>query len=490
MMFSDLYDKKYLFKCLLWFGIVFGIMRATGGAGFAIVIPMILYASLARKVEALLFWILIVVCSLIVNPHIVAKGGGFAWMQRGTMVFLGCVMAINVMAYPMHRVMRPYVGIVFYIVFMVFSSLQGWNPKISFLKLLLFSLIYFSYVGVANQIGINHQVSSRKIRSIMLSVSILFVLGSVVLIPFPGLSQLNASDFQDGLVDMNSCVSLFMGMTNQSQCLGPIVSVISVILLGDLLFSIKRAEPLYILMLLCAPYLVYLTSSRTGMGSYVLGMLFVFWVFMRAHGIGKRWKAKIMSIVMVMMALLLIAMASVPSMQSKAARFMLKTQYEDSKVSTETVLSSRQALMDKAIYNFKKSPMLGNGFQVSDEMKARKQDGLMIMSAPIEKGVWVTAVLEEGGMIGWTIFVLFLVVCITSSIKRQAYIGASCLFVFTLTNLGEFTFFSMSYIGGCIWAMVFVGLALDMRKMKDENEALRQQLEFEQLQMEMSEGTL
>jgi len=31
-------------------------------------------------------------------------------------------------------------------------------------------------------------------------------------------------------------------------------------------------------------------------------------------------------------------------------------------------------------------------------------------------------------------------------------------------------------------------LALDLRKMSDENEALRRQMEFEQMQMEMIEG--
>ena len=92
------------------------------------------------------------------------------------------------------------------------------------------------------------------------------------------------------------------------------------------------------------------------------------------------------------------------------------------------------------------------------------------MSAPIEKGVWVAAVLEEGGAIGWCIFVFFLLSSIFGAIKAKAYIGASCLFVVTLSNMGEFTFFSMSYSGGYTWAMVFVGLALDMRRMKDTRE--------------------
>ena len=192
MKFSELYDKKYLFRCLMWFGIVLGLMRVTGGAGFAIVIPMVLYCALARRTEELLFWLLMTVCVLIVNPYIVPKGGGFGYMQRGLALFLGLAMAANVMSYPMHGVLRPYAGMFFYILFMALSSAQGWNPKISYLKLVLFSLIYFAYLGVSNQVGINPQVSSRKIRSVVLSVAILFILGSVALVPFPGLSQLRA----------------------------------------------------------------------------------------------------------------------------------------------------------------------------------------------------------------------------------------------------------------------------------------------------------
>ena len=240
MRFSDLYDKKYLLKCLLWFGIVFGLMRVTGGAGFVIVIPMVFYCALARKSEALLFWLLVSCCALIINPHLVPKGSAFGWMQRFMMVFLGCVMSANVMSMPLHSVLRPYAGMLFYILFMALSSLQGWNPTISYLKLFLFTLIYFSYVGVANQVGIDPRVSSRRIRSIMLSAAILLILGSVVLIPFPGLSQLSASDFAEfGFVDLSKVKSLFMGITNHSQCLGPIVSVLSIILLGDLLLSCR-----------------------------------------------------------------------------------------------------------------------------------------------------------------------------------------------------------------------------------------------------------
>ena len=468
-MFSDLYDKKYLFKCLLWLGIVFGLMRVTGGAGFAIVIPIVLYCALARRTEALLFWMLVAVCSIIINPHIVMKGGGYAWMQRGLMLFLGLIMTAHVMSYPMHGAMRPYAGMLFYIMFMAISSIQGWNPKISYLKLFLFFLIYFAYFGVSNQVGINPQVSSRKIRSVMLSIAILFIFGSIALVPFPGLSQLKASDFEAGKVDLSNFTSLFMGMTNHSQCLGPVVSAASVVLLGDFLFSIKKVDLLYMCMLLCCPYLVYLTSSRTGMGSFILGQLFVLWVFMNAHGLGSRWKSKVMTIAMMLLTLLLVAVTCMPSLQSKALKFATKFEKRDSKnMSTEAIISSRRGLMDAALYNFKKSPLLGNGFQVSAEMKNRKEKGLAVLSAPIEKGVWVVAILEEGGIFGFAIFAIFLVVSGWNLLMRRCYLSLSLFFTIIVSNMAEFTMFSMSGMGGFMWGMVFIGAAFDAIRIKQE----------------------
>ena len=86
------------------------------------------------------------------------------------------------------------------------------------------------------------------------------------------------------------------------------------------------------------------------------------------------------------------------------------------------------------------------------------------------------------------VFVFFLINCIVSSIKNRAYMGASCLFVCMLTNLGEFTFFSMSYTGGFVWAMVFVGLALDIRKMQDENDEIMRQMMMGEMGMNQMPG--
>ena len=469
--FSHLYDRKYLVRCLVSFALVFGLMNVTKGAGFAVAALFVFYGLMNRKTEMLFFWLLVAICAIIINPNVVVKGSIFAWTQRGLMVALGACMTIQVLAYPAHKVMKPFLGMFAYLFVAAISSLIGWCPAISFLKLVLFILIYCAYFGVANQIGINPRVSSRRIRSVMLAVAILFTVGSMALVPFPGLSQLRGEEVKN----LTEYTSLFMGMTNHSQCLGPVVSSIAVVVFADLLFSIRKWDPLYLLILACCPYLIYKTSSRTGMGAFILGMMFVVYLFMLARGVGSRWKQKAMSALMLIGFALFVVAVSMPKFREGAAKFALKTAGEGAKVTKEGVISSRQGLIDKALWNFRKSPLLGNGFQVASDMKGMKVDGL-VLSAPIEKGVWVTAVLEETGVVGWLVFVSFLTVAIFSSVRKKAYMGAACLFVCTLTNLGEFTFFSMSYTGGFTWAMVFVGLALDIRKMREENQEMKRQM--------------
>lgn len=467
MTINSPYDIKYTFKCLAWFLIVMTAMKFTEGAGFLIVVFMALFGLAARKTEQLLFWLLVATCMICVNNNFTSKGAAFAYSQRGLMVVLGICMSVKMISARVHPAIRPYGWIIPYLAFMCVPSFVGWDPIVSFLKLFLFTVVYFSYFGVANDVGVTSSVSAEKLRSIMLAVAILFIVGSVALVPFPELSQLRPEQYIGSGGAVNPMItSLFTGMANHSQSLGPVVSSISVLLFADMLFSIKRFDKLYTFMLLCCPYLIYKTSSRTGMGAYLLGMMFVAYCFMRSRGVGSRWKARVMSWMFIGFSLIC-AVFMLGGGAVATRKYLLKTHGENAELNYENVASSRQFLVDIEMENFKKKPFIGNGFQVSEMMVGLKRQSIGdYLTAPVEKGVWVTAVLEEGGVIGWTIFVAFLFHCIVSGVQKGCYIGASGLFVFTVINLGEFSFFSMSYSGGFSWAMIFFGLAFDIKRLE------------------------
>ena len=96
-----------------------------------------------------------------------------------------------------------------------------------------------------------------------------------------------------------------------------------------------------------------------------------------------------------------------------------------------------------------------------------------LLSAPVEKGVWIYAVLEEGGVVGFILFSGFLIVAFFKLKRRKQYITATMLAVVTVSNMGEFAFFSMSYAGGMQWAMVFAAAVMDGQRLK------RQAIEYD-----------
>lgn len=468
-----MYRKKELYKYLAMLVALIAVMKLSGGAGFVVVIPLALLALSRRESVSVLFWVLMCTTMLMANGNIVSKDVVFALSQRALLVVIGFVSILQLGGQRSSPVAKPFAIMYAYVIFMIVPSLFGWNPKISLLKIALFTMIYSAYFGVAISIARNNsQNTACRLRAVVLAVAVFFVFGSIALVPFPGLSQMKAEDFMEN----PDLTSLFTGMTNHSQALGPLISSIAVFLFADLLFSIRKFDKLYGGLLLCCPYLIYKTSSRTGMGAFLLGMGFVVWQFMNARGMSSRWKSKVMNIVSMIVFGMLVAILAVPSMQAKAVKFILKWQ-GDEEVSVQRVVLARQGKFEDAIENFKKSPLVGNGFQVSEAHEDMK-GGLLVLSAPIEKGVWVSAVLEEGGIIGFMIFIVFLFACIVGSMRKRAYITASCLFVATLSNLGEFTFFSMTYTGGFIWAMVFTGIAMDVQRIREQQRMrmIRQQL--------------
>jgi len=136
-------------------------------------------------------------------------------------------------------------------------------------------------------------------------------------------------------------------------------------------------------------------------------------------------------------------------------------------VRMEDVMSTRQFLMDEAMYNWRKKPLIGNGFQVAESMRHERREGIgAYLSAPVEKGVWVTAVLEEGGIIGMLLFCLFWIPAVILLWRGGFYSTSTMLLSFVVMNMAEFTMFSMSGTGGFIWSMIFITAILDGKSRK------------------------
>lgn len=467
---NEVYDKPLLLKGLLGLLLLGFAMKITGGAGFLLIFPLVMLGFGKNKTQ-LLFWCILATATLTMgNSTLFPKGSSFAVANRAVYALVGGVMFFQMVGMRTSRMLSPLLALFPYLVYMAIVSSVGWLPIISYLKLTLFTIVFTAFYSTCSAAQWSLQ-GVPMLRSIFLCFACFIILGSVALMPFPGLSLMRVEDFfqQHGYYPEGA---LFCGITWHSQALGPLVAICSVILLADLLFSVRRWDKLYIVLLLFAPLLIYKTGARTAMGTYLAGNSFVAFVFMCARGVGARWKNSVLGILFMVGLLGGCAFMATPSLRQGALNFIYKTRGVDVQVeqmTLEKAVSSRQGLWDLAMANFRDSPWIGNGFQVSIFQKdMRIHSWKQLISAPIEKGVWVSAVLEEGGIFGMILFCFFWLFAFCALLSRHAFIGAAGLFVLFVSNFGEFTIFSMSGVGGILWAFIFMGLAMDALRIKQE----------------------
>lgn len=477
---NKVYDARYLLKALMWIVLTSIAMKATTGM-VAVVFPIVAISALTTgNMVRLFFLFMLMIGAQVGNTFFFPKTFIYVMSVRITLLLLALALSSRLLGRKHSHFVTPFMGMMPYLLWECVSSMQGYAPIVSYLKILLFSVIYFAYYAIANTVLSSSKSDPRKIRSIVLAFACLYVLGSVLLIPFPNISLMSMEDWggNNTIIYMES---LFKGMSMHSQSLGPLVAAFSVLVFGDFVFSVRKMDKLYLAILMACPLLIWKTSSRTALGTYVLGMMMVALFFMKANNVGMRWKGKILSMLWMVSIGVALSVFALPSAREKVMRFVLKKtasteQVSSADMSIGNIAFSRLGVVEECLYNFKKKPFLGNGFQVQSGMMDNRgnRSFLSYLSAPIEKGVWYAAVLEEGGVVGFMLFVAFLLVAFFSLVKSHAYITASCFFTLTLSNMGEFTFFSMTYTGGLIWAMVFAAAVLDSQRVAQAKRKMRE----------------
>ena len=464
----EAYDKKAFWKSLGGIVLMMVLMKTTGGAGFALIALFSLGAVLLGRTTQMLFGLMLANVALMGNGWFFPRGFVFGLAHRGMLVVIGFCLAARVFGGSRKMVLAPLMLIFPFLMYMLIPSLQGWAPVVSLLKLLLFSLVFIAYAGAAKMALSSSEGRIRVYRAMVVATLAFFILGSVAIAPFPSISYMGAEELANDaafLADLEAgrIVSLFKGMTWHSQSLGPLIYVFCPFLQGDMLFNINKPDKLYLAMIAICPILVYKTSSRTAMAVLICGILIMLILFQGSHTIRGSWKSKVMSISTILGVLMFVAVATIPDARQGMVNYALKYSNDDhAKFSTEEMMATRQALIDRAIYNWRKKPLIGNGFQVSDEMQYEHRKGFAdYLSAPIEKGVWISAVLEEGGVIGLSLFCFFWITAFFSLWAGRFYGTASLLLSLVIMNMAEFTIFSMSGIGGFIWCLVFMMAILE-----------------------------
>lgn len=426
-------------------GIVFALQ---GKAGWTIVCYMQLF-------------LLRLFTSALIGPNLF-----FTLSARIGSVFLVLVMMLQGgSARKMHRI--PINWLWAYVFCAVLSSLDGWFPMISFLKLFNFAMMLLGIYFV----GQSMQQSDRdleNVRAAIMAFAILIIGGSLVarFIPAIGYSMELASAERYGNYLIGDDVltlektTLFSGVLFHSQALGPTVSFFTIWVLCDMLFVERRMAKLHLLLLAISPFLLWMTRSRTAFVIIAGSLAVMYLVGLPKAFLSPTRKARLRMVFTVLMGLSVLGLVMLQITDGTVSKWLRKTDdlAGDSRSLTTAVTDTRMALVMRDWADFLRNPMFGKGFQVSEWHPAAYRAGaISIWSAPIEKGPLPVMILGEGGILGEIMFVIFLVAFVAFCLKRRYSAMLTLFGCFLLSNIGETTFFSPSGVGGIGWIVFAIG---------------------------------
>ncbi len=453
--------------------IFLGIILALHVSQYAIylVAGLVLYAISQKRVEFTFFALMLLVSLAIMNPVFFTKGFSFYLVTRVSLLVLAIMMTAKAGFLRSAWFLSPFVWLYAYMGYIMVASLAGWAPVISELKAVLFLIFMLALTQSVSAVVLSG-FDNRAVRAAMLVVSCFYILGSVLSIPFPSIGRsmvlMQAEGWGQSLIssEMNG---LFNGVTWHSQALGPTVATLNAFVLSDYLCNFKNRSRLYWLLLLSVPVLVYMTSSRTALFAYLISVFASVFFFMRERQVSAAKKSKVLMnlIFFALAAVLILAMR--PGGFASVEGFLRKTQetgqIDRSDSLTESIMKSRMGLVEQGMANFRASPMIGNGFQVSEEMKEYSfSESGMILTAPIEKGVLPVMVLEEGGIFGAILMIAFVIAVYEKYSRLRFTCFLSTFTVYLGLNSGEAAFFSTSGGGGILWMICFCGLLMDVHR--------------------------
>ena len=342
---------------------------------------------------------------------------------------------------------KRYIALCLFCAAAAFTSLAANNrPEIAILKVLLF---WLSLSGVWSAVN-SLRASKADIAPWMMKIIATTCAMNLLSLALGVASNFRDERFTQGLFNLGFY---------HSQTVGPACAVMLVYLASVWLFTPYRNRWICGPMAVVLLYSMYLSGSRTGLLTLTagLGCLLMLTLMWRRDGLSvvrinmRRtvlvgWVA--VGIVMVMLG----DIAAGGRISRAALSFVAKGRKNVETITLEDTLSSRQGLIDRAMRNFRESPLIGNGFQMYADREATRNT--TIMTSQVEKGFLPAAILEETGVFGTFFFVLFLATCIAHYIRDRNIPGLSAFAALLAMNLGECSFFSFAGHGGLIWCFV------------------------------------
>ena len=463
--------RMFFFVCLM-----IGLCRLTRGYIMPIYTLVGVCCAFGNHLGWALVFYVMMPFFVILNPALVGNESSLYGLSiRLGPLLIGLILAMQGASREgQHRL--PLFGIVPFLMAAAISSVDGWAPSISFAKLVNFS-VFILGIWFGTQNLQQRPKDVLLLRSYYLAMATLLVFGSVVTIAIPSIGYATSLSMalREGGVELaketlrrmqaDSMMTLFCGITNHSQALATLLPMAVGFALSDMLLLERRFRWLHLGIVVLALPLTYMTRSRIGLVSMVAALYMCAIYAARNIQLPAYLRARLNRGIMVgggvLVGVVIVSQLTTGSM----SRWMRKTEgtEEDRRSLGEAMTSSRMGLLEQSLYEFRRNPLFGSGFQVDENTpELVKSSRGLIISAPIEKGVAPVMVLGETGIFGEACFIIFLATFYGSCVRRKYVVTLSLFTIFFVSNMGEATIFSPGGGGGVMWMMSTVGgFALD-----------------------------
>jgi hypothetical protein len=402
---------------------------------------------------------------VIMNPFILPKVGicGLA-LRLGPFAMTGALFLSGSRRKGRHTI--PLGTISLYLVVASISSMDGYAPLISYLKIINFIvLIVGLWFGLKNM-DYNPE-GAINIRCFLLAMACVLIGGSLLTLFFPAIGYLTSvSHFahQNPDVSMEELelivkargVRLFAGMSNHSQCLAVLMPCTLAWVACDMLFVERRVSLLHLGLLVCGMPLIYMTRSRIAfLAAAVATVLIYFWCLNRVQIPSKIKSAFRLGMSMMILMVIVFGIYK-ESTDQTVSQWLRKTHdvSSDQRSMGEAFTSSRMGLIEESMRDFDLNPLFGKGFQVAEYMEGWNE---IRISAPIEKGVLPVMIIGETGIVGAIAFVIFLFSFYYGCVHKKLVITMSLFTVMLACNMAEASFFSPGGAGGILWIVCVAG---------------------------------
>lgn len=470
--------EKDVAKFIMFFALTLVACKLTGGAFAGFLAVWGCFAMFAGSVKWTVVCFVFMPMLIFFSPALVA--GPFL----GSSARIGqIVMSLCMLFSPAIRRRRDYIpiGVLFlYCLVATISSMDGWMPLISYLKIANFALFLVG-ISVIGRMMQHSDETLYQLRVVLLALAFFILVGSVLayFIPSVGYSMEVQKAEGWGIYTTGADVaaregkSLFNGVMNHSQTLATNVPFWFGWALCDMLLNERKVTRLHLIMFAVAPVLMYMSRSRTALVVFVASLAMIWMFLLPRIQLSASVRTRIKGAFYLLVLIIALGFTYSQIKNQTLSKWLRKEDdvASDTRGLLDAVTATRMGLVEYNLNDFRLNPVLGKGFQVMDwHADAYMTGRISWLSAPIEKGVLPLMVLGETGIVGGIVFLVFICVFYRTCIKRK-YVCLMCLFTALMAaNMSEAGFFSPGG-GTAQWTSTVIGgFCLDMIAKRRRNE--------------------